>query len=218
VPSTSHIPKTLHIIWVGDQGRRPDNCIATWIEHNPGWTVRIWGNDDLANYGWTNGEHMRAMAARELNGVADMMRWEILYNEGGLVVDADSVCVRPLADWMLECEAFACWENELVRPNLIAAGYVASVRDNPFIGQIILDIQAEPTVVDKRAWETVGPCRLTTAYFKYAYANLTIFPSHFFIPRHFSGAEYTGRGPVFARQMWAGTLSSYDRLHLEQVA
>lgn len=121
------IPKTLHITWVGDESRRPDNCIQTWADRNPGWTVKLWGNDDLANYGWYNARHMREMARRELNGVADLMRWEILYNEGGLVVDADSVCVRPLDDWLLEHEAFACWENELVRPGLIAAGYVASV-------------------------------------------------------------------------------------------
>lgn len=28
---------------------------------------------------------MREMATKELNGVADMMRWEILYNEGGFL-------------------------------------------------------------------------------------------------------------------------------------
>ena len=45
------IPKTLHITWVGDESRRPDNCIQTWADRNPGWTVKLWGNDDLANYG-----------------------------------------------------------------------------------------------------------------------------------------------------------------------
>ena len=101
------IPKTLHIIWVGDDRKRPDNCIRTWVERNPGWTVTLWGNDDLANYGWYNARHMREMAPLELNGVADLMRWEILYNEGGFVVDADSSCTRPLDDWLLESEAFA---------------------------------------------------------------------------------------------------------------
>ena len=48
------IPKTLHITWVGDESRRPDNCIQTRADRNPGWTVKLWGNDDLANYGWYN--------------------------------------------------------------------------------------------------------------------------------------------------------------------
>jgi mannosyltransferase OCH1-like enzyme len=212
------IPKTLHIIWVGNESKRPDNCIRTWIDHNPSWKVTIWGNEALASYGWTNSAHMREMARRELNGVADLMRWEILYKEGGFVVDADSICVRPLDDWLLEAEAFACWESEVARPGLIAAGYVASIPQNPFFGQIILDLQAAPTVVDQMAWQTVGPMRLTTSHRKYGYTNLTILPSHFFIPRHFTGLTYTGGGTIYAKQEWASTLRSYDELHLRKVA
>lgn len=211
------IPRTLHFIWVGDESRRPDNCIATWKRHHPDWQIKVWGNHELATVGWVNADHMREMAPRELNGVADMMRWEILYNEGGIVLDADSVCLRPLPDWMLETEAFACWENELVRPRLIAAGYVGSVPGNPFFGQIILDIQAKPTVVDRRAWQTVGPLALTEAYYTHRYAGLSILPSHFFIPEHFTGQRYEGRGPVYARQEWASTLGTYDELHLRAV-
>lgn len=211
------IPKVLHFIWVGDESKRPDNCIRTWVRHHPGWTIKLWGNEDLANTGWINAGHMKSMASRELNGVADMMRWEILYNEGGIVLDADSVCLRPLPDWILEAEAFACWENEIARPRLIAAGYIGSVPMNPFFGQIIKDINAKPTVVDRMAWESVGPLQLTEAYIKYQYTGLTILPSHFFIPEHFTGLRYEGPGPVFARQEWASTRHTYDQLHLKAV-
>jgi mannosyltransferase OCH1-like enzyme len=207
------IPKIIHIIWVGDESIRPDNCIATWRELNPTWDVRIWGNQELAEFGWVNSAHMTEMYGSELNGVADLMRWEILYHIGGLVVDADSICVRPLDDWMLECESFACWENEIVRPNLVAAGYVASVPQNSFYGQLVLDLKNKPTVLNGKAWETVGPLFLTTAYRQYQYVNLTVFPSHFFIPRHYTGVEYTGSGPIYAKQAWASTKVSYDSLH-----
>lgn len=207
------IPRKLHIIWVGDESKRPDNCIDTWRRHNPTWTLKVWGNADLAGYGWVNAEHMRSMARRELNGVADLMRWEILYNEGGFVVDADSICVRALPDWLLEADAFACWENEIARPQLVAAGYVASVPENPFFGQIVLDIQAESSVTDDMAWKTVGPLRLTQTYFRYGGAGLTVHPSHYFIPEHFSGQRYEGAGLVIARQEWASTRGSYDTLH-----
>lgn len=212
------IPRTLHVIWVGDESKRPDNCIATWRQHNPDWTVRVWGNDDLASYGWVNAQHMRQMAGRELNGVADLMRWEILYNEGGFVVDADSICKRPLEPWLFEGEACACWENELIRPGLIAAGYVASKPENPFFGQIILDLQKEPSVVDRMAWQSVGPLYLTEQVRMQRYSGLTIWPSHFFIPHHFTGHEYTGGGPVFAAQEWGSTLGKYDELHKRKVA
>ncbi len=212
------IPRTLHIIWVGDESRRPDNCIATWRQHNPDWTLRVWGNDELANYGWVNARHMRQMASRELNGVADLMRWEILYNEGGFVVDADSICVRPLEPWLFEGEACACWENELVRPGLIAAGAVASVPGNPFFGQMILDLQALTALDERPARECVGPQFLTDSVKRLGYSGLTIWPSHLFIPTHFSGQTYTGSGPVFATQEWAGTLNAYEQLHKKKLS
>jgi mannosyltransferase OCH1-like enzyme len=211
------IPRQLHITWVGDESRRPDNCIRTWIERNPGWTVRVWGNQELARYGWYNARHMGEMARHEWNGVADMMRWEILYNEGGFVVDADSVCVRPLDDWLLEHEAFACWENELARPGLIAAGYVAGQAGNEFFGQIIHDIKAEPSVIHDLAWKTVGPQRLTDAHARCQYGGLSVLPSHYFIPKHYSGLCYRGSGPVYAQQHWGSTRRNYDQLHLMTV-
>ena len=61
------IPKVLHIIWVGDEARRPDNCIRTWVEAQPGVVGLAVGNDDLAGCGWFNARHMREMAPLELN-------------------------------------------------------------------------------------------------------------------------------------------------------
>ncbi|CAJ0869908.1 glycosyltransferase [Ralstonia flatus] len=210
------IPKTLHFIWVGDETKRPDNCIQSWAKLNPGYQIKIWGNTTLAEYQWFNAKHMDAMLDRELNGVADMMRWEILHREGGIVLDADSICLRPLDDALLECEAFACWESEIARPGLIAAGYFGCKPGNPFVQQIVLDIHNEPSVVHDMAWKTVGPLRLTESYRRYQYHSLRILPSHFFIPEHFSGVKYSGPGPVYANQMWASTKRSYDSLYQQQ--
>lgn len=206
------IPKVLHFIWVGDESRRPNRCIQTWVDLNPGWKVKFWGNAELEGRKWINEKHIRDMAKKEWNGVADLMRWEILFDEGGVLLDADSICLRPLPDWLLECEAFSCWENELAKPGLIAAGYFGTIARTPFLAALINDIRQKPTVVDRDAWQSVGPLPLSEAYRKYAYLNLTILPSHFFIPRHYEGLAYTGGGPVFAHQEWASTLKTYDQL------
>ena len=215
-PSSS-IPKIIHIVWVGDERKRSDNCIQTWRAHHPDWEVKIWGNTSLKENAWVNAKHMQAMWSRELNGVADMMRWEILYREGGFAVDADSICLRPLNTEWLKLEAFACWENEQVRPGLIAAGYFAARPKNPFVGQIILDINNAPTVTHMLAWKTVGPQRLTDTYNQHAYRGLTIFPSHTFIPEHFTGVRYTGDDLIYATQEWATTKRGYDTLHQKQI-
>jgi len=207
------IPRTFHFIWVGDESRRPDNCIETWRAAHPDWTVRLWGNAELDGRGWINAAHMAEMRGRELNGVADMMRWEILYEHGGVVFDADSVCTAPLDDWLLDCEAFACWESEIARPGLIAAGYFGCGPGNAFVKQIIDDIAAAPTVVDRMAWQTVGPQRLTDSYRAHRYTPLRIYPSHYFIPRHFTGLTYEGADKVYAHQLWGSTLGIYEDMH-----
>jgi mannosyltransferase OCH1-like enzyme len=207
------IPKSFHFIWVGDEARRPDNCIETWRAAHPDWQFRLWGNAELDGRNWVNAAHMRQMAPRELNGVADMMRWEILLEHGGLVFDADSICLRPLDETLLACEAFACWESEIARPGLIAAGYFGCEAGNGFVRQIVEDIAASPSVIGDMAWKTVGPQRLTDCYRKFAYTPLRIYPSHMFIPRHFTGVTYGGSDPVYAHQLWGSTLRTYEDMH-----
>lgn len=207
------IPKKLHIVWIGDESKRPDNCIDSWVRLNPSWEVKVWGNADLTGNPWRNAYHMQEMWKHELCGVADMMRYEILYEHGGFAVDADSLCVKSIPDWMLEANEFTCWENEHERPGLLAAGYLAAQKGSHFIGEIIESIHSDTTVVDRMAWQSVGPQRLTDVWKAHKYP-LTIYPSHYFIPRHYTGIEYKGDGHIFAKQFWGSTHGIYDSLYM----
>lgn len=195
------IPKLLHIVWIGNPDKRPDECIDSWRKLNPDYEVRVWGNDDLKARPWVNAKHMMAMAHHSLAGVADMMRYEILYYEGGITLDADAQCVRPLEPWFHEPSEWAVWENEHIRPGLISNGHLGSVPRSPFFGQVVEDINDKASVVDQAAWLTVGPRALTQTWNTHHYP-LTIFPSHFFMPEHYTGMVYEGTGPVFAHQLW----------------
>ncbi len=203
------IPKTLHLIWIGDESKQPNAMIESWCKMNPSYTVRLWGNQDLVTMPWKAMPQIKAWFPREINGAADVMRWEVLYRFGGVAVDADSWCVRPLEDWLLEPDCFAVWENEIVRPGLIACGAMGAIPEHPLIGQVLSDILADENLTAKMAWETVGPGRLTKTVQLHQYPNLTVYPSHYFIPRHFSGIQYAGTGPVFATQEWGSTLNRY---------
>ena len=60
----------------------------------------------------------------EINGKADIIRWEILEKYGGVFVDADSICIEPVDDTLLKCKGgcFAGYEQEQIRKGLIATG------------------------------------------------------------------------------------------------
>lgn len=214
------IPKTLHIIWIGDQTQRPDNCIATWLHHHPGWTLKIWGNDDLSTRTWRCERQMLALAPVDLRAVVDLMRWEILADEGGVAVAADSLCLRTLPDELLAREMFACWENEIEAPGMLAADYIGCHPGNAFLNTLVDEIAADMDLVLQPASQAPVPYRLTRAFRTHRPADLSILPSHSFMPRHHRGARYGGPvdefgvpAGVFACELWASTLGYARSLH-----
>ena len=143
------IPKKLHVIWVGDEAKCPSPWIQTWKDMHPTWEFRQWGNAELDGLPWRSKRQMdRFRASGHWEGVADLMRYEILYEHGGVYVDADSVCVRPLDDWLLDVPMFAMWESEQHRPGLIANAFIGSIPRHHIL-QMIVDSIAR---MDKPAW------------------------------------------------------------------
>jgi len=65
------------------------------------------------------------------------MRWEILLEHGGFALDADSVCIRKLPEWLFDCDLFAAWENEYAAPGLVANGYVGAKPGHDVIHSLV---------------------------------------------------------------------------------
>jgi len=195
------IPKIIHQIWVGDQDERPAKMMQTWKDMNPDWEYKLWTDDNLPP--------LKAQAQFDkmvqLHGKADILRYEILYQEGGFYIDADSQCVLPLEDFLLNNDSFACYENEQVRGGLIANGYLAATKGNDLMKLLTHMINRIPDINKTDAWIMTGPQLLTTIVNQFNYKELTVYPSHYFIPKHHSGIEYTGNGKVFAKQYWGST-------------
>ena len=227
----SRIPKVLHFIWVGDETKRPDACFETWRVLNPDFTIKGWGNKEYDTREWRTKFHMEAMwKSGQLFGVADLMRWEILLDEGGIALDADSIAMEPLPHWLLDCTAFACWENELISPGMIANGYFGCLKGDRLVSHLVSGFLQQKRLATKfvwykcrekpvAAWKTVGPRPLTSAYHELGYSELTVLPSHFFCPRHLTGATYAGAGPVFCDQLFASSRpDGYGQLRLHESA
>ncbi len=206
------IKKLIHLIWIGDESKMPKECIYSWIKKNPEFKVKLWGNKDLENQNWFLKDFIKPWISKEINGAADIMRWEILYKYGVIAIDADSICLNPIDDWLLESDLFAAWENELERPSLIATGAMGAVKKNWFINSIIEEIIADENLFEGKAWKKVGPLRLTNTYKKIGKNCITIYPSHYFYPVHFTGNKYSGSGISFAKQAWGSTRNSYGNL------
>jgi mannosyltransferase OCH1-like enzyme len=202
------IPKIIHQIWIGPK-KRPDALLKTWRDKHPaseGWEHWIWGNEDIQEFGMKNIRHFNEI--EEWAGKADIWRYEILHRYGGVFCDADSICTNQLDEHFFEHDSFAGFENETVRPNLIANGYIGASKGNEFMKILIDELYKTPSVTQKytgrMAWQNTGPLFFTQQIIKYQYP-ISIYPSFVFIPEHYTGIKYQGEGKSYSQQLWGST-------------
>ena len=91
------IPKILHQLWIGPK-TPPTTLMNTWKEKHEadGFEYIRWTEDEIKKRGFTSQLQNRVNEMEEINGKADILRWEILYEYGGVFVDADCYCIEPL--------------------------------------------------------------------------------------------------------------------------
>jgi hypothetical protein len=201
--------KNMFIIWIGDKPVPIEN-IESWRIHHPEWNFRVVGNYELHNRGWHNQRLIDAyLQEGRYAGVADVMRYELLYEEGGFCPPADAYCLRPTDELFTNGDAFAVYENERVRHGLTSPLY-ACKQGNEFARLLVHTLPKKPPM---RKGRNLAPVKVTGNYYMRRMIaihtpDITIFPSHYFIPIHFTGDTYTGRDKPYAVQLW-GTTSEW---------
>ena len=215
------IPKIIHQIWIGDRSKAPTNFMNTWKEKNPDFEYIFWNEEELVKRGMNFRCARQINMINEINGKADIIRWEILYKYGGIAIDADSICIEPLDGTFTNVkEGFATYENENVRGTLVATGTMSFIPNHPLCRDIIEWIasdESEESIKSFRAWYSVGPALLTRFLDTGKYPNFTVFASHYFLPIHFTGDRYQGHKKVYAYQEWGTAKQNYDIMNSIQL-
>jgi len=103
----ARVPKVLHFIWIGPKPfpRESVENVRSWIAHNPDWTMKFWTDRDRP----LPHKDMEKCMIQDLKFYklfdcysksdnygekSDVLRYEILYQEGGVYVDHDVRCVK----------------------------------------------------------------------------------------------------------------------------
>lgn len=91
------IPKIIHQIWLGSPVPESFRDLQqSWIENHLGrdWLYKLWTDEDVAQMQLYNQEFYDAT---DNYGVkSDILRWEVVYNYGGVYVDMDFECLQAL--------------------------------------------------------------------------------------------------------------------------
>ena len=209
------IPKVIHQLWIGEKPA-PIKLMNTWKEKNPDFEYIHWNEAEIKKRNFKFKCQDKIDEIDEINGKADIMRWDILYKYGGIFLDADSICIEPMDEELYEKKCFASWEQELVRKGLIATGTMGFPKKHPLVkGAIhwILNNEVSQSKAKMMAWQSVGPGLLTRMYNTNEYNDLHIFPSYYFLPIHLTNVEYKGHGKIYAFQAWGSTKQSYDSMN-----
>jgi GT2 family glycosyltransferase len=209
------IPKILHQIWIGPKPA-PTNLMKTWKEKHPDFEYILWTEQVIHDRRLQLTCVDKINLIPEINGKADIIRWEILYQYGGYFVDADSICIEPFDYYFSDKSAFATFENENVRAGLIATGTMGFIPKHPICLDIIQWINSNEStqlIKETRAWYSVGPGLLTKMLDTGKYKDVSIYPSHCFLPVHFTGPAYEGHKKVYGYQEWGTAKQSYDTMN-----
>lgn len=177
------VPKVIHRIWIG--GEEPEwqaGFRESWEQ--PGWELRQWGDEEVAELGLRNQslyDRARGRFAGQLR--SDILRYEILHRYGGVYVDADFECRRPLAELeeMVDgASCFAAWEEQDIWINNALMGCEPG---HSFVEELIARLpaslacqpHARPTI-------TTGPQFLTGIYREAFVDEVRVLPQRLFYP------------------------------------
>jgi len=180
------IPKIIHRVWVG--GREPEwqaSFRESWEQ--PGWELWQWGDEDIEGLLLRNrplydkAEKIAGRFAGQFR--ADLIRYEILEQHGGVYVDADFECLRPLDEleaMVGDADCFAAWEEPNVWINNAIFGAVPGHR---FVNALIsLLPQSVVEHAGARPNIMVGPQFVTRVYRMGYEDDVLVLPKETFYP------------------------------------
>ena len=215
---TTKIPNIIHQVWIGDKPA-PIKLMETWKNKHPNYEYIFWNEQEFQNRNIIFECQEKIDLIQEINGKADIIRWELLWKYGGVFIDADSICIEPLDSYFDGNTAFASFENEQVRPGLVATGTMGFLPNHPLCRDIIDWIKSDEStemILQKQAWVSVGPGLLTRFLNTGKYKDFSVYPSHVFLPVHFQGDPYLGHKKIYAHQYWGSNYQLYDSMYFSQ--
>ena len=103
----------------------------TWTALNPDWEWKLWTEDNLPDSRWPD----LVKQSHGYSQMSNIYRYEILLREGGVYVDTDCECSKPIEPLISDCEAFVVRTK---RPYVkIGCGTIGGVAGHPLFHKLV---------------------------------------------------------------------------------
>lgn len=184
------IPLKIHQIWIGPRPL-PEKfkwMTKTWEDKNPGWQYKLWTNEDLKNFNLINQNAFDK--AQNWGAKSDIFRIEILKRYGGIYIDTDFECLKPLEILNYSYSFYCCL---IPGEDVAANGIIACVPEHPIINDYIDQIKSEKNfnLINWRdgteVMKATGPYKFTDILINYLKKNsnqerIIVLPATYFFP------------------------------------
>lgn len=211
---TDNIPKVIHQIWLGPLAP-PNAAMESWVTNHPDWEYKLWTEKNLPA--------LKNQAAFDKSDnypqKADILRYEILFQFGGVYFDADVHCIKPIdvlyEQWLSNGDSLvAANEGNPSNTALLANTFIASNAANAFMGQLVDGINVDQ---EGGAWEITGPQYFTESIARFK-PEINILSSKVFFPIHHGDKEHrlidldvlSTDPDIYGVHLWTGTKRAYE--------
>ena len=176
------IPRIFHQIWLGPDPF-PEEYVElreTWRRNHPDWEHRLWTEADLPD----DLERREAYdLLRQPAERADIFRLELLHRWGGVYVDADFECLKPIDPLLGGVSCFL----GLLDSGRVSNAIIGTVPNHPLLARAVAEARPRTTYgpVDR---EGTGPLLLERL--RTDVADLILFEPNLFYATERSSAQY----------------------------
>lgn len=147
------IPKVAHFIWISSPLPPEVNmCIEGFKKLHPGWEVKLWCGFPRNTPPWMQ---RAAAKAPQICSKADLLRYWILFSEGGCYFDVDFEFKQPIDDL---CKGVSAWVGHIQDGRVNCAAIGSAKRSSEF-DMILHECKRASTGIQRRVM--YGPGLLT---------------------------------------------------------
>ncbi len=202
------IPKKIHQIWLGPA--KPPPLFKTWQKTirtlHPQWEYKLWTDKDLETFSLYN-RHLYDIS-NNYGERSDILRYEILYHHGGVYLDIDFECVKPL-DALHHCYDFYTGILPLECRSILTNGIIGCAPCHPIIRYCIASLSKNEN--QQNIIEKTGPQHLESSFWKvassYHHSKIIALPTSYFFPLKLSDTLNKSHGKEYVVHLKPETLA-----------
>ena len=167
------IPKIMHQIWIGPDPipEQEQDFIDSWKKLHPSWKHMMWTNENIHTLDMPSNcleafENSEGVWACQ----SDILRYIITLKHGGVYIDSDIECYKPIDELITEQLEFLGLKP---RPeaNWITNAFYGVTRNHSLMQSLVKEINSPPKeVVQKKKCYLWGPVYINRMYCRYVSA------------------------------------------------